>query len=134
MNYWVSPSIEDLSIISDKPLYQQNYERILSYYNLGLDYIVYGEGKVTLFRSKQSVRITTRRILLSHFNGICPLCGETGISTQLKNHTDYTDSKGKLFHVDHIIPISKGGTNNINNLRLTCPKCNLSKKEKIWLE
>lgn len=31
------------------------------------------------------------------------------------------------FHRDHIIPLSKGGTNYRHNLALTCKRCNLSK-------
>lgn len=34
------------------------------------------------------------------------------------------------YHVDHFIPLSKGGTNEPGNLRLACPKCNLSKGAK----
>jgi len=34
------------------------------------------------------------------------------------------------YHVDHFIPLSKGGTNDPGNLRLACPKCNLSKGSK----
>lgn len=29
------------------------------------------------------------------------------------------------FHVEHIRPLSFGGTNNISNLCLSCPRCNL---------
>lgn len=31
------------------------------------------------------------------------------------------------FHIDHRIPVSKGGSNDILNLRLLHPKCNISK-------
>jgi 5-methylcytosine-specific restriction endonuclease McrA len=34
------------------------------------------------------------------------------------------------YHVDHWIPLSKGGSNNAGNLRLMCPSCNLSKGAK----
>lgn len=35
------------------------------------------------------------------------------------------------FHIDHIIPISKGGSHTIENVQLTHPFCNLSKNDKI---
>lgn len=34
------------------------------------------------------------------------------------------------YHVDHFIPLALGGSNNPGNLRLACPKCNLSKGAK----
>lgn len=34
------------------------------------------------------------------------------------------------FHIDHYIPISKGGKHIKENLRLSCPKCNLRKHNK----
>lgn len=36
----------------------------------------------------------------------------------------------KKYHVDHFIPLALGGTNDSGNLRLACPKCNLSKSAK----
>lgn len=33
----------------------------------------------------------------------------------------------KAFEVDHVIPFCRGGTNNRNNLQLTCGPCNRSK-------
>lgn len=35
------------------------------------------------------------------------------------------------FHIDHIIPVSKGGTNEYNNLQILCAKCNLIKATEI---
>lgn len=35
--------------------------------------------------------------------------------------------KGNDYHVDHVIPIARGGTNDIGNLRIACPSCNLKK-------
>ena len=31
------------------------------------------------------------------------------------------------FHIDHKIPVSKNGTNDIDNLQLLCPTCNMKK-------
>ena len=35
------------------------------------------------------------------------------------------------YHVDHIMPLSKGGTNELKNIQLLCPQCNLSKNDKL---
>lgn len=47
----------------------------------------------------------------------CVLCGSSGSEANLE--------------VDHIIPISKGGTDDISNLRCLCFKCNRGKHSKI---
>ena len=35
------------------------------------------------------------------------------------------------YHVDHVIPIAKGGMNVVGNLQLLCPRCNLTKGAKL---
>lgn len=40
-------------------------------------------------------------------------------------------SVGDDYHVDHLIPIAKGGTNNANNIVISCAVCNLSKGSKL---
>jgi hypothetical protein len=39
--------------------------------------------------------------------------------------------KGKI-HIDHMIPLSKYGSNDTANLAVTCNKCNLEKHDDIW--
>jgi 5-methylcytosine-specific restriction endonuclease McrA len=41
---------------------------------------------------------------------------------------------GKDRHIDHIVPLSKGGTSNRQNLQLLCKPCNLSKGSKDQIE
>lgn len=36
------------------------------------------------------------------------------------------------YHVEHIVPLSAGGTNNFNNLCLSCPTCNLIASSKVF--
>lgn len=37
----------------------------------------------------------------------------------------------RMLHVDHIIPVSRGGTDELDNLQTLCDECNLSKKDRI---
>lgn len=39
--------------------------------------------------------------------------------------------EGKKYHIDHIIPISRGGTNWSGNIVISCPHCNMSKGNKL---
>lgn len=33
-------------------------------------------------------------------------------------------------HIDHIVPLSRGGRNDDKNVQLTCPTCNIKKRDK----
>lgn len=55
--------------------------------------------------------------LLNRFDGKCAYCGEN-----------------KAEHRDHVIPISRGGTDSIGNILPACRDCNLSKCDKTIME
>lgn len=57
-------------------------------------------------------------ILLNELNRCCRWCG--------KQLTKY--------HVDHIIPLSKGGSNWPSNITISCPSCNSAKKDRMPAE
>ena len=42
----------------------------------------------------------------------------------------YCDGELDNYHIDHIIPLSKGGEHKLYNLVLSCPTCNLTKNAK----
>ena len=39
--------------------------------------------------------------------------------------------RGKFEHIDHYIPLSKGGTHTLDNVRPSCERCNLTKSNKL---
>ena len=39
-----------------------------------------------------------------------------------------------LFHLDHVVPLARGGTNDLNNLFVACAPCNLSKVDRLAQE
>jgi 5-methylcytosine-specific restriction endonuclease McrA len=47
----------------------------------------------------------------------CQSCGQTDLETNLT--------------IDHIIPLARGGQNDISNLQTLCCKCNQRKTDKI---
>ena len=51
-------------------------------------------------------------ILLAQQNGCCACCGVPLLGT---------------YHLDHILPLSLGGSNSDDNVQLLLPKCNLQK-------
>ena len=61
---------------------------------------------------------TVRYTVLHRDNFRCVACGITSKNVELQ--------------VDHIIPFSKGGSNNIDNLQTLCVDCNRGKSDRIF--
>lgn len=49
--------------------------------------------------------------------GACQICGAT--------------LSRKSWHEDHVVPLSKGGTDTLGNVQATCPPCNIRKGDKV---
>jgi len=39
--------------------------------------------------------------------------------------------QGATFHVEHVVPRSRGGTSSLENLAWACPGCNLHKSDRV---
>ena len=64
-----------------------------------------------------SHQISKRKLLYLQCRGVCPVCGRHLQITNPKNEETYMT-------IDHMVPKSKGGTNNIENIRPLCRACN----------
>lgn len=67
-------------------------------------------------RAKMSARL--RYLILKRDGYKCQICGRT-------------QEDGVKLHVDHIIPVSKGGETKMENLRTLCEDCNLGKGDML---
>lgn len=72
--------------------------------------------QIQLERSKMTASL--RYDILKRDNFRCQICGSTA-------------NDGAKLHIDHIIPVSKGGQTVPNNLRTLCDRCNLGKSDKM---
>lgn len=36
-----------------------------------------------------------------------------------------------IYHIDHVVPLARGGSNDISNIVLACPKCNQHKQARL---
>ena len=88
----------------------KNLKRALEYYN---------NGKSDKLPTKSPSRMLLKLYEIQNHN--CPYC--------------FNNMKDDI-HIDHIIPLSKNGSNKVHNLILCCSYCNLRKNAKeldIWL-
>ncbi|MCD6388318.1 MAG: HNH endonuclease [Desulfobulbaceae bacterium] len=67
--------------------------------------------------TRRPISNSKRYVVLRRDKFQCVLCGASGSEANLE--------------VDHIVPVSRGGTNDIGNLRCLCFKCNRGKHSKI---
>ena len=70
-----------------------------------------------LLKNNSEYLITSDDIsgVIEKYEGLCVYCGVMCIDN---------------YHIDHKLPVSKGGGNNLDNLALSCPGCNWSKNDK----
>lgn len=58
----------------------------------------------------------------------CHLCGK--FITSDRDARRLAKHGCGMYHIDHIVPVSQGGRATLENLRLTCPICNLKRKKR----
>lgn len=73
-----------------------------------------------LIKGADTIEIFSKNEIWERDKGICGICNEPA---------DPMD-----WHLDHVIPLSKGGQHTLANVQVSHPKCNLSKKDKMPTE
>lgn len=51
--------------------------------------------------------------------------------TRQKGKCYYCRVKMEKYQIDHVVPVSKGGSNDISNIVLACPPCNQQKNDRL---
>ena len=80
----------------------------------------------TVLRKARPLHGAERRVIFDRDGGRCKICGKV---VQFFRSKEWHGSRyyRQVGHVDHIIPRSRGGQNNAENLRLLCETCNESR-------
>ena len=99
-----------------KKYYQKNKEKVKEKI---INYKKNNKHKYQLYsNSRRSKKVTlidkfTYQDIIDKYGNMCFYC------------------QGIFEHIDHYIPLSKGGLHNIDNVRPSCKNCNLSKGSKL---
>ena len=86
---------------------------------------------------KIRARNERRRALKMNAKGIGIPFDEQAQLRRQKFRCYYCDCKLDKYHIDHIVPLSRGGTEYPDNKVLACPQCNLRKHDKMpheWVD
>ncbi len=70
----------------------------------------------------RNISVQLRNQILERNGFTCRLCGASAHDVD-----DLDPTKKVRLHIDHIVPISHGGTNDADNLRVLCSNCNQGK-------
>lgn len=76
------------------------------------------ELQTTAKEQRRKMTKELRKVVMERDNYTCQMCGK------------YMPDEVGL-HIDHIIPVSKGGKTELSNLQVLCSKCNGNKSDKV---
>jgi rubredoxin len=102
----------DCECCSAKPIlgiYQHKGSTLVEWFNLGLP-----QPEPEPEIKRKSIKPSLRFEILKRDNYRCQMCGVTA-------------KDGATLEIDHIHPVSKGGTNDPDNLQVLCRDCNAGK-------
>lgn len=80
--------------------------------------------------ARRAIPRSVRLEIIERDHHVCSYCAQPG--------TGFHGPDDRPWHIDHIVPVVDGGTNQIENLALACARCNsrkhaMSAEDFIWL-
>jgi len=88
------------------------------------------------YSKENSLRVNRLLHLIYKDGPVCQHCGIVGthfkkaIHNDHRIHVDLYSDDDKLLTIDHIVPKSKGGPDEIENMQILCFTCNIKKGNK----
>ena len=102
------------------------------------------EGR--MLNPRKSVPLHLQYAVIGRDGTTCQYCGKIGVfvmrygkpavvenvgNIQGLSEMEFYNGRGVIkFEIDHIVPVFKGGENVINNLILSCRRCNRAKRDR----
>ena len=111
-------------LLSKVEKYKDNNETVIEFIEnailKSLPKEILSQEELKQINRRRNINDTTRYAVLERAGFKCQCCG----SKPLKNND-------VILHIDHIIPHSLGGSDNVDNLQVLCNKCNTSKQNRF---
>ena len=78
---------------------------------------------------RRFVSIDMRAEIIERDGFKCCECGK--FLTPMRDARRFAKLGSGMYHIDHLVPCGQGGRATLENLRLLCPTCNLSRKKRF---
>lgn len=104
--------------------YKKEYKKTEAFKKMQSERKRNGTYRKRVIKSGNKYEYILRRVLFQRFNYICQGCN---VKCVHPNDTNY--NQDNCATIDHIKPISKGGSHTYNNTQLLCRKCNWMKRD-----
>ena len=87
------------------------------------------EPEMALRTQRELISVKTRQIVLDRDGHSCVYCGRK------EGHIGPTETRlDGCMHLDHVVPVSHGGSGEVSNLVTSCRKCNMEKGDRTPAE
>lgn len=88
-----------------------------------------GRGTPMARRGRPAIPAQVRAAVIARDGWVCTLCRRRLVARSRSSRT-----RGRTLHLDHIVPVSHGGPDTVDNLRVLCAACNISRGNRPWVD